>query len=170
MSRAATLMALIAVSCALVAPRASRAQGATLHTGGSRAAAGVHVLGAGFVPDPFELAIAHEVGPIDALRATRTSTCRGFARAEPSAIVRYAGPSSFLRLYARASSADVSLVVNDAAGRWHCGTDVSPDEPSPMIDIYDPPSGQYDVWITGAQRGGRIEARLFVTEMRAQRP
>jgi hypothetical protein len=148
----------------------ARAQAtARVIAGGGRARSGVHPLRAGFTPDPFQLR-TRAGGPIHAAALQLGPGCRGYVSAEPDVIVRFSGASTFLRLFVRATS-DVTLVVNDPNGRFLCNDDVLPGrDTNPMVDVYQPRPGQYDVWIGAHGPGEEVDATLFVTELRTQRP
>lgn len=144
--------------------------GSRLVVGGSRAREGVHEVRAGFSPDPFPITV-RPTGAI-ALDPMRLGPgCRGFVSApEPDVIVRYSGTSSFLRFFARSSS-DLALIVHDPRGRFLCNDDVVPGrDRRPMVDVFQPRAGAYEVWIATAEAGERPDATLFVTVHRDQRP
>ena len=80
------------------------------------------------------------------------------------------GAQPFLRFFAR-SSADVTLIVGTPAGRYLCNDDVLPGRNThPMVDVYAPRPGQYDVWIGTQEADHETDATLFVTTLRDQRP
>lgn len=162
-------MALLAgVVLPATSPR-THAQPRPLVLGGGHASAGVHSLRAGFTPDPFSISVR----PVGSLRAQDMRLgpgCRGFVAAQPDVIVRFSGAASFLRFFAR-SSEDVTMIVNDPTGRFLCNDDVSPGrDTDPMVDVYQPRGGQYDVWIGTHAPEARPSVTFFVTEVRTQQP
>lgn len=170
------LMASAALACALAAvlgagpARSASAQDAPqLTRGGSRARSGVHPLSGGFRPDPFQTA-ARAGGSIHVPDLRLGAGCRGYVGAQPDVIVRFSGSAPLLRFFVRATS-DVTLVVGDPGGRYLCNDDVVPGRTTnPMVDVYAPRPGQYDVWIGTPAAGQSADATLFVTSSRDQRP
>lgn len=169
------LFGLAALVCALgsVLPGASPAVHAQaqqrLTTGGSSARSGVHPLAGGFQPDPFQVA-TRAGGPIHVAPLRIGAGCRGYVNGQPDVIVRFSGQAPLLRFFARAAT-DVTLVVADPSGRYLCNDDVVPGRnTNPMVDVYAPRPGQYDVWIGTPGAGQSAEATLFVTSARDQRP
>jgi hypothetical protein len=161
---------LVILAGGVIGAAASAQEGPRLAPGGSHAARGVHSLHAGFTPDPFAIALQ----PVGALHITAMRLgpgCRGFTTAaEPDVIVRFSGAAPFLRFFVR-SHADVTLVVHDPAGRYLCNDDVIPGRDlRPMVDVYQPRAGQYDVWVGTYAAGERADATLFITQMRSHRP
>jgi hypothetical protein len=163
--------AAVACAAAIAASATVAAQQRTpeLVVGGARAASGVHALAAGFSPDPFEVAV-HPQGTLHVPPMQLGPGCRGWVSAEPDAIVRLSGAIAFVRLFARSRS-NVTLVVRDPSGRWYCNDDVMPGrDTNPMVDVYQPRPGQYDVWVGGPANGERADGTLHVTSQRTQRP
>lgn len=141
------------------------AQG-SLNIGGSTANFGVHRLNGGFMPDPMTVNVVSG-GSLSVRNMNLGAGCTGFATANPDVIVQYSNAASFLRFFVRASG-DTALVVNDASGRWHCNDDAV--GTNPMVSIENPPSGQYDVWISSYTAGQNLRGTLSVTELRNQTP
>jgi hypothetical protein len=167
------ILAIVAVALAPGAPRRAAAQpragGGRLTVGGTTAGSGVHPLRAGFSPDPFSVPV-HATGAVDVTGLRLGAGCRGFASVRPDVIIRFAGAAGFLRIFAR-STTDVALLVNDPSGRFRCNDDVMPGrDTNPMVDVYAPRAGQYDVWIGTPTARATVDATLFVTASRDQRP
>ena len=169
----------VAILCAIaaLAPMSSaepslasaQSQRSQLTVGGPRARSGVHPLRGGFSPDPFQVA-SRAGGPIHVADLRLGAGCRGYVDAQPDVIVRFSGSAPLLRFFAR-SGADVTLVVADPSGRFLCNDDVTPGRhTNPMVDVYAPRPGQYDVWIGARTAGESADATLFVTSSREQRP
>lgn len=160
--------ALLGAAWVTASPR-THAQAARLVLAGSSATSGIHPLRAGGTPDPFSI----PVRPAGSLRAEDLRLgpgCRGFIAAQPDAIVRFTGAAPFLRFFAR-SGDDVTLLVHDPNGRLRCNDDVLPGRnTNPMVDVYQPRAGQYDVWVGTRTPDARPTVTLFVTQSRDQQP
>jgi hypothetical protein len=143
------------------------AQRSQLTTGGGSANFGSFDITGGFMPDPQTRQVTSG-GNIDASTLGVAGNCRGYVTAQPDVIVRYNNPRSFLRFFVRGQG-DTTLVINDGAGHWWCDDD-SGGGTNPMVDINNPPSGQYDVWIGSYRSGENIRGTLGVTEMSSNRP
>ncbi|AKF10172.1 hypothetical protein DB32_007321 [Sandaracinus amylolyticus] len=129
----------------------------------------MHPLRAQFTPDPFSVA-AHPGGPIHVADLRLGAGCRGYVAAEPDAIVRFSGSAPLLRFFVRATT-DVTLVIADPGGRFLCNDDAVPGRTTnAVVDVFAPRPGQYDVWIGAHAAGTTIDATLFVTSSRDQRP
>lgn len=138
-----------------------------LTIGGSSSNFGRGALRGGFVPDPFTTNITSG-GSLDASTMSLAPGCRGFVTAQPDYILNYTSPASFLRFYFRASG-DTTLVINAGNGRWHCDDDGGGNL-NPMVDIRNPPPGQYDIWVGSYRAGENIRGTLNVTELQSNRP
>ena len=116
-------------------------------------------LSSGFLPDPVvrELhAGGADPNPVEG------DGCRGFINlGAPDFDLNYSAGSMPLYIYAR-SDADLTLVVNDAHGAWHCSDDV--DGTHPVIRLDGPPSGNYNIWVGTYQAGELQPATLYVSE------
>ena len=168
--RAPTALALCAALALVLCGVRAGAQDATLVTGGRTPRSGIHALAAGFTPDPFHVPLS--VGGTVAADGLRLGAgCRGFLDRQPDVVIDWTGRTTFLRFFVRGSGGDLTLLVNDASGRWHCNDDTAPGtDLRPMVDVYSPAPGQYDVWIGTHVSGARASAELFVTELRTERP
>ena len=145
----------------------SVAQG-RLNIGGNNANYGVHRLNGGFMPDPKVLNIVSG-GSLSVAGMRLGAGCTGYATATPDAILHYSSPASFLRFFVRANG-DTALVVNDANGNWHCNDDGPGAGLNPIVNIQNPPAGQYDIWVSSYDASERIRGTLNITEMQSQRP
>ena len=156
----------MAVLCGAAAAGAQRHR---LTVGGRDARSGVHTLRATFTPDPFEIT-ARGGGSLHAAEMGLGAGCRGYVDARPDVVLRFAGAATFLRMFARSSS-DVTLIVGQPGGHFLCNDDAVPGRnTNPVIDVYQPRAGQYDVWIGGHSRGEEVAATLFVTAVRTLEP
>lgn len=136
---------------------------------GPNARAGIHSLSASFTPDPFQLPLRTH-GALHVAPMRIGAGCRGYTDAQPSAIIRFSGAGSFLRFFVR-SETDVTLIVHDPNGRFFCNDDAVPGRNhQPMVDLYQPRSGQYDVWVGTHEPNQEVPATLFVSAQRTERP
>lgn len=140
-----------------------------LQIGGNRSNFGRTALRGGFMPDPATVNIVSG-GSIDSSRMSLSPGCRGFVTRQPDYILDYNNAAGFLRFYATArNNGDTTLIINDAAGNWHCNDD-SNGGLNPMVDISNPPSGQYDIWVGSYRASENINATLHITELRSNHP
>lgn len=138
-----------------------------LSIGGSQSNFGSRTLSGGFMPDPSTVSIVSG-GNLDARSMGLGPGCLGNVTRQPDFILNYQNAAGFLRFFAE-SSGDVTLIVNDAQGNWHCNDD-SNGGLNPMVDIRNPPSGQYDVWVGSYQSDQNLRSTLSITELRSQHP
>ena len=141
------------------------AQG-SLNIGGSNANFGVHRLNGGFMPDPMTVSVVSG-GSLNVRNMGLGAGCTGYATSNPDFILQYNNAASFLRFFVRAQG-DTALVINDASGNWHCNDDAV--GTNPMVSIDNPPSGQYDIWVSSYTAGQNLRGTLSVTELRSQQP
>lgn len=163
--------AFAAIAMAFAVLTASGVTFAQLRIGGSNSNFGSGVLNGGFMPDPFTVAVtsgATAGNDVDASSAGLGSGCRGHLTQQPDYILQYNNARAFLRFYF-VGQGDATLVINDASGRWHCNDD-SWSSLNPTVDIQNPPSGQYDVWVGSYRAGQNIRGQLFVTELQGNHP
>jgi len=146
----------------------SVAQG-RLVIGQSNANFGVHSLRGGFVPDPKSINVTSG-GGIAAGSTQAPGHCGGYVTSQPDVIVNYSNAASFLRFYFQAQGGgDTTLVINDANGNWHCNDD-SHGGVNPTVDINNPPSGQYDIWVGSYEANTNIRGQLKITELQSNHP
>ncbi len=156
-----------AVAClAVVGTHAQSTAQGSLTIGGSRANFGSHRLSGGFVPDPHVIQRIVSGGSHDVSRMGLGAGCTGFATRQPDIILHYSDAASFLRLYFEGAG-DTALVINDGAGNWHCNDDTA--GLNPQVDIRNPPSGQYDIWVASYEAGRNIRGALKITELTSNR-
>lgn len=119
-------------------------------------------LNAGFRPDPYTTSV--RAGGAESAR-TVGDNCRGFISNAPDMDLNYDAGSTSLTIYAE-SSADITLIVYDAAGNWHCNDDYSSaGGTNPAIRWTNPPTGNYNIWIGTYESGGLQDSQLSVTEL-----
>lgn len=121
---------------------------------------GVIDLTAGFMPDPVSRAL--RAGGNDSNSVSGVG-CTGYINAAaPDYTVNYSAASSTLYLYARAAS-DLTLLINDPSGGWHCSDDW--DGTDPLVAFSSPSSGSYNVWVGTFESGTPQDATLYITEI-----
>ena len=117
-------------------------------------------LTAGFMPDPVTRTL--QAGGADA-NPIEGAGCSGYINAaKPDYDLNYTAGSSTLYVYARSNS-DVTLLVNDPAGGWHCSDDWEGTDP--MITFSSPRSGNYNIWVGTFAASSPQEATLYITEI-----
>jgi hypothetical protein len=136
-----------------------------LNIGGSDAYFGNVHLSPGFVPDPHSVSVTSG-GSLDVSEMNLGTGCVGYATSQPDFILHMNGRSGMLRFYV-IGDGDTGLVINDGSGQWHCDDD-SHSGLNPKVNIYNPPTGQYDVWVTSYSSGESISGTLYVSELAAQ--
>jgi hypothetical protein len=118
-------------------------------------------LQAGFVPDPYNIAL-QAGGDVDAFEAVGDA-CRGYATTAPDYHLTYQAGS--LDLYISASSdADTTLIVNAPDGSWWCDDD-SAGNLNPGIRFDEPMPGVYDIWVATYSEVGPQDAVLHISEL-----
>jgi len=141
------------------------AQG-NLRIGGSDSNFGSATLRGGFPQDPHQVHVVSG-GSLNAANMSLGAGCGGYLTRKPDFILHYNNAASFMRFFVRAGG-DTTLVINDASGHWRCNDDAS--GLNPMVDIQNPPSGQYDIWVGSYEAGANISGDLFITELHSQQP
>lgn len=123
-------------------------------------------LHSGFHPDPYTHAITAG-GDIGA--SSVNQQCSGYIARAPDFRVNWtAGSGSLPLIFSVASSADTTLVINDAQGNWLCDDDGGVNGMNPAITIQHPPSGQYDIWVGSYAQGQNPPSTLNVSELHSQ--
>ncbi len=154
-------IAIVAVSTLVLGLSAAQAQDWTLSpTYGS-----VKLVSGGFQPDPYTVDL-QAGGAQDA--STLGGNCVGFIADAPDFRVLYT-PGGLPLIFSIASDSDTTLVVNDPNGNWICDDD-SAGNFNPMVQIDDPPAGQYDIWVGTYSQGGFPDATLSIAEQAAPPP
>lgn len=123
---------------------------------------GERSLTAGFIPDPVNIEVLAG-GNVD-VGASDMEGCWGYASAAPDFELTYTAGSFDLYLSAT-SDTDTVLIVNDPSGNWVCNDDGA-EGLNPGIQISDPQSGVYDIWVgTYSELGGFPPAMLHISEL-----
>lgn len=125
---------------------------------------GTAILAAGFAPDPNTIDISAG-GNVD-IRAQGLgdSLCRGFSGSNPDYRVSYAGGGTLLRFFfvSRERRDDTTMLIRMPSGEILCHDDF-PGALNPLIDIFSPPAGNYDIWVGVYNPGTPIEGTLYIT-------
>lgn len=137
-----------------------------LRIGGNTSHFGRQTLRGQFMPDPFTVRMVSG-GGINVSTLGLAPGCVGFVSREPDFILNLEMPANFLRIFFQGEG-DTTLVINDAAGRWHCNDD-SYGTFDPTIDFAHPPAGHYDIWV-GSYSSDNVRGVLHVTELRSRHP
>lgn len=123
-------------------------------------------LAAGFSPDPFTVSLTAggSVNASAALNNQCDANPRGFVSNAPDFRLHYSAGRYRLRIFVRAAQ-DTTLIVNTPDGEWHC-TDDTPGTGgfNPLLDLREPPSGQYDIWVGSYALSLGVDATLVITE------
>jgi hypothetical protein len=136
----------------------------SLIIGGNEAYFGNVTLSPGFMPDPHSVSVTSG-GSLAVDNMNLGSGCVGYAAAEPDFILHMTGGSGMLRFWV-VGDGDTGLVINDGSGRWHCNDDSH--GLNPEVTIHNPPSGQFDVWVTSYSSGESISGTLHISELASQ--
>jgi len=148
---------------AVLAGAAALAAGAVLAQDFTRNPSfGTHNLAAGFTPDPYVVNVT--AGGSIAAERIGGAGCVGSIAQAPDVRVNYTAGQFPLRFMA-SSRADVTIVVNDPQGRWHCNDDYRGHGTDGAVLFQRPLSGQYDIWIGSYDRGSGQRAQLLITEV-----
>jgi len=122
-------------------------------------------LSAGFSPDPYTVALTSG-GDVNVGDYDLGDECTGYATSAPDFRLYWTGSSGNLRFFfvANVPDEDATLIVNDPNGNWHCDDDFQ-ETFDPLVDIANPPEGQYDIWVGSFEAGAFVEGTLYITEM-----
>lgn len=125
------------------------------------------VLSAGFLPDPFSVAIISG-GDVNTGSLNLGAGCLGFATAQPDYRLQWDGQSQGIRLFF-VGSGNTSLLINDSRGAWHCSDD-SFNTFNPTVDLLNPTPGQFDIWVGSVNPGENVSGTLYITERGSATP
>jgi len=114
-------------------------------------------LRAGFQPDPQSIYVqAGGDGGVSHLGPG----CIGFIDfSKPDVDLNYQAGGYVLSIWAE-GGADLTLVVYDANGNWHCNDDYRGLDPA--IRFQNPQTGNYNIWV--GTHGGLADSTLYITE------
>ncbi|HEY8427989.1 MAG TPA: hypothetical protein VIL20_06420 [Sandaracinaceae bacterium] len=177
---------LVAAAIGVAAPTAGaqRGRGFPLDYN-ARANHGGHTLRSGFVPDPWPFRLTAgggrdavnvaDLGLVDAV--TRQPCTRSFVTRRPDFHFTFEAGSSFrfVRFYVvTENGADATLLINQPDTTWRCNDDHGHSNWGnplmPSIDIRNPVSGRYDIWVGTYDASSRNPATLYVTELESNHP
>jgi hypothetical protein len=146
-----------------------------LYTGGNNVSAdttydsgatfGEVSLRAGFSPDPHTVPLTAG-GDIEA--SSLGGQCTGQIADNPDYIVNYQA-GSFPLIFGVDSERDTTLVIADWNDRIWCDDDGGSQSLNPRVQINNPRSGDYRVWV-GTYSAGNAPATLYVTELSSNAP
>ncbi|MGD1991951.1 MAG: hypothetical protein PVI59_02050 [Anaerolineae bacterium] len=120
-------------------------------------------LESGFTPDPQEVEVVSG-GTVDVASLQLDGDCTGYATGAPDFRINWTGASANLRIFFVADGGeDATMIINDATASWYCNDDYAGLDP--LVDIQNPPEGQYDIWVGSHSSDEFIPGTLYITEM-----
>jgi hypothetical protein len=120
---------------------------------------GTSSLSDGFTPDPTVVQMSSG-GSIDVTAREIGSECRGFAAENPDYRVEWAGAGDLLRVFF-VSDGDTTLIVQTPSGEFACNDDFG--GLNPLVDIQNPQTGTYNIWIGTFGAEEVIPGSLYIT-------
>lgn len=124
---------------------------------------GSATLAAGFTPDPHAL---HLVSGGETDVSYIGGECAGHAAIAPDYRLFWSGSSDELRFFFVADDGgDTTLLINRPDGSWICNDDATGGTLDPMVELYDPAPGQYDIWVGSYHAGSFVGGSLYITEL-----
>ncbi|MFT6142820.1 MAG: hypothetical protein ACJAZO_003720 [Myxococcota bacterium] len=117
-------------------------------------------LAPGFTPDPMNMTITS--GGTTAA-STWQSNCAGWVADRQSPDIKLTWTGAGTLHISATSSADVTLVVNDANGNWHCNDDQSGTNPG--LTINSAAAGLVEVWIGSYESGAYAQTNVQISEI-----
>lgn len=116
-------------------------------------------LGAGFALDPFFVSV-NGGGPIDA--STLDPACVGWISERPVVQLNWSGSTDFAEAFIY-SDHNPSLVIQSPDGAYHCSDDTNDLLLDPTVEVANPETGTYNIWIGNEDNVGLIPAVLVLT-------
>lgn len=90
--------------------------------------------------------------------------CLGFIAEAPDLRLFYEPGRNYPLIIETRGDADVTLVVNDPEGEWHCDDD-SGSGLNGRVLFSDPGGGQYDIWVGTYANEGYYDADILISEI-----
>lgn len=118
-------------------------------------------LQAGFLPDPYEVAVTS--GGIVSARWQFGSACAGYINDVPDFTIRWSGYTEELFIGFDALVGDTTLVVRTPSGFYWCNDDAYGLDPEVMLRY--PSAGMYQVWVGSYRSGEYNSGTLYVSEI-----
>ncbi|MDZ4766626.1 MAG: hypothetical protein SGI73_18975 [Chloroflexota bacterium] len=122
-------------------------------------------LQSGFTPDPYPIDLvsgAIEGSSVDLSQEDLGAECSGFATFAPDLALDWSGGGSNLRLFT-VTDEDTTLIVRTPDGLYLCSDDFS--GTNPLIDIPNPVSGTYHLWVGSYVQGTNAATILYISEL-----
>ncbi|MBH5322756.1 hypothetical protein [Aurantiacibacter sediminis] len=157
MKKQITAVLASAAFVALAAPAVAQDINADPHFGTAR-------LSSGFTPDPYTVNVTAG-GSLSARNIS--GNCAGYISNAPDVRLHFDAGSLPLIISA-ASSSDTTLVINAPDGSWYCDDDGGNNGLNPRIQMNNPMSGRYEIWIGTYSNGDMASARLDISELYSQ--
>jgi hypothetical protein len=127
---------------------------------GAEPSYGAVTLQGDFTPDPY-IATMTSGGAVDVSQLDLGVDCRGFAATRPDFRINLEGSLPSLRFFF-VSEGDATLIINDPNGDWLCNDDAV--DRTPVIEVFDPQVGIYDIWIGSYSASDFLSGYLMVTQ------
>lgn len=117
-------------------------------------------LAPGFTPDPNNTSITS--GGTTAA-STWNSSCAGWVadRSSPDIKLNWTGTGTLH--FSVTSSADTTLVINDANGGWHCNDDANGTNPG--LTINGAAAGLIEIWVGSYESGAYASTNVQISEI-----
>jgi serine protease Do len=124
-------------------------------------------LGIGFSPNPFTVAVTSgadlDVWMMDI-------NAGGYADSAPTFRLYWSGSTEQLTLsFVATGSGDTTLIILDPEGTYLYNDD-SGGTLNPTVRIYDPPPGEYNIWVASYNQGQRRTGFLSITDAPSPQP
>lgn len=117
-------------------------------------------LAPGFTPDPHRMQITSGgTNPASAF----DSSCAGWVTDRSSPDIKLTWNGTATLHISAISSADVTLVVNDANGRWHCNDDAQGTNPG--LTLSGASAGLIEIWIGSYESGTYNQTTVSISEI-----